>query len=307
MYNEEKYIAECLNSIKRQSFADYEVIVVNDGSTDNSEEACKEVIKGDSRFMIVSTKNFGQSHARNEGLKLSSGEYVYFLDADDYLYDDNLGNIMKDVSRYAPDVSVFSYYFLAGQNSHLEKIDKKRIMQTLAEFQEIYKEKKGAWTPGRNIFKRSFLLENGIYYDESLSACEDFDFNMKACFSAKTFFQSNDILFCYRHGREGSLSTKKGKKFYMDTFITFCKWHGRLNRYKEIQNTISNIYYGEMCNVFCENLLDREMKDVLGKTKKVLRTVSGKKRKVLACLCQISVSAAKHAYVRRKKLKKGIV
>ena len=69
VYNAEKYVAECLNSIKNQSFQEYEVVIVNDGSKDRSLEVCREIAERDERIRVFSTENYGVSHARNYGLK----------------------------------------------------------------------------------------------------------------------------------------------------------------------------------------------------------------------------------------------
>ena len=85
VYNVEDYIEECLNCLLAQSFSDFEVILINDGSTDNSETICQKFTDKDPRFLLKSTPNQGQGAARNIGLELANGKYVYFYDSDDKL------------------------------------------------------------------------------------------------------------------------------------------------------------------------------------------------------------------------------
>ena len=85
VYNVEKYLEQCLDSVIAQSFEDIEVICVNDGSTDSSLEILKRYANNDSRIKIISQKNKGAGAARNVGIENAAGEYVYFMDSDDYL------------------------------------------------------------------------------------------------------------------------------------------------------------------------------------------------------------------------------
>lgn len=91
VYNGEKYIERCLSSIANQTYKEFEAIIVNDGSTDQTHDICQTFIKCDSRFYeIVHSKNYGLPHARDEGIKSASGEFIAFVDVDDYLPQDSL-------------------------------------------------------------------------------------------------------------------------------------------------------------------------------------------------------------------------
>ena len=85
VYNTQKYLNECLNSLINQTFQDIEIICINDGSTDDSLEVLNEFSKKDNRIKIVTQKNSGLSASRNHGIELSKGEYIYFIDSDDYI------------------------------------------------------------------------------------------------------------------------------------------------------------------------------------------------------------------------------
>jgi len=88
VYNVKAYLSRCLESIRKQSFTDFECILINDGSTDNSEEICQEYCDKDSRFVLISQENKGVSAARNKGLDIAKGEWIGFIDADDYVTED---------------------------------------------------------------------------------------------------------------------------------------------------------------------------------------------------------------------------
>lgn len=88
IYNVEKYLARCVDSIVNQTYKDFELILVDDGSPDNSGKICDEYAKKDSRIKVVHKKNGGLSDARNAGMAVATGEYISFIDSDDYVSDD---------------------------------------------------------------------------------------------------------------------------------------------------------------------------------------------------------------------------
>lgn len=104
VYNVEEYLEECLESIKRQTYTDIEVILVNDGSIDRSKEICERYCEKDSRFKLVSQENKGQSVARNLGMAESKGEFISFVDSDDVLKEDMLEQLMKQMTSEDIDI-----------------------------------------------------------------------------------------------------------------------------------------------------------------------------------------------------------
>ena len=104
VYNVGKYLEECLESIKRQTYTDIEVILVNDGSIDRSKEICERYCEKDSRFKLVSQENKGQSVARNLGMAESKGELISFVDSDDVLKEDMLEQLMKQMTSEDIDI-----------------------------------------------------------------------------------------------------------------------------------------------------------------------------------------------------------
>lgn len=104
VYNVEEYLEECLESIKRQTYTDIEVILVNDGSTDGSKEICERYCEKDSRFKLVSQENKGQSVARNLGMAESKGKFISFVDSDDVLKEDMLEQLIKQMTSEDIDI-----------------------------------------------------------------------------------------------------------------------------------------------------------------------------------------------------------
>ena len=116
VYNVEKYLRNCLESILNQSYSDFELILVDDGSTDQSGKICDEVQKTDSRIRVLHKENGGLSSARNAGTKLARGEYLAYIDSDDRIHPDYLKILLQNMEKTGADVSVCRYVDFENQN-----------------------------------------------------------------------------------------------------------------------------------------------------------------------------------------------
>lgn len=119
VYNVEKYLEECLDSIQNQIYTDIEVILVNDGSTDNSEVICEKYCEQDNRFKLINQKNQGQSVARNNGVASSTGEFIAFVDSDDIIKSNYLEELMRYMSE---EVDIVESKFSVQKNEFLAEM-----------------------------------------------------------------------------------------------------------------------------------------------------------------------------------------
>lgn len=122
VYNTEPYLRECIESILRQSYTDFEVLLVDDGSTDDSGAICDEYAKKDNRIKVIHTKNMGVSSARNIGLDNAIGNWIIFADADDELYKDALNLRYDDFEKH--DLVLGSYYECSHETFRLQSLKK---------------------------------------------------------------------------------------------------------------------------------------------------------------------------------------
>lgn len=99
VYNVEEYLSRCIDSILAQTFTDFELLLINDGSTDNSGRICDEYIKNDSRIKVFHTKNFGVSSARNKGIENAIGKYISFVDSDDEVFNTYLETLYNHIVK----------------------------------------------------------------------------------------------------------------------------------------------------------------------------------------------------------------
>ncbi len=219
MYNRRRYIMECVNSIRQQTFADWELILVDDASTDGTPALCKAAFCGDRRIKVVmQAQNQGVSAARNRGLELAQGEYVTFVDSDDFLLADGLHHMMGIALAHQPDViwSMGRYYKKAAQEELLPAPDEAGSMQDLAELSPDIGERvqlvyaSSAWIGAvwNRMYRRQFLKENQLRF-ELLSANEDTLFNFLCLFHARKYMVTTKLYYVYRLSDDSILRQDK--------------------------------------------------------------------------------------------------
>lgn len=213
IYNVEAYLTDCLNSVLNQTWNDFEVICINDGSTDKSLQIAEEFASKDKRIKIISQPNGGLSAARNTGIRTAKGEYLFFLDSDDWIENFTLETLDNNLGQ-APDILCFS-----GQrhfeNGTLEEADQAYCEEAINGW-EYYN--KYALKPTKfhfvsvvlRIYKRSFLEKHQLFFEEEIYH-EDNLFTPIVCYYAKNIKVISDPLYTYRI-REGSITTSSDKK-----------------------------------------------------------------------------------------------
>lgn len=134
VYNTEKYLRDCLNSVLNQTYNNLEIILINDGSTDSSLKICKEYSKKDNRIIVIDKKNTGVSNSRNRGIEISSGTYITFLDSDDYLEQDAIEIMVKTIQKENVN-AVRTNFLIDGKKSKINSELLKKY--TKSEFKEL--------------------------------------------------------------------------------------------------------------------------------------------------------------------------
>ena len=112
IYNVEKYLRQCLDSILNQTYQNFECLLINDGSPDNSADICREYVEKDSRFKYFEKENGGLSDARNYGIRQSKGSYITFVDSDDWLEENAVEILMKRAEETGADLIYFNFTYL---------------------------------------------------------------------------------------------------------------------------------------------------------------------------------------------------
>lgn len=252
VYNAQDYLKKCLDSIIEQDLKDIEIICIDDGSHDNSLQILKNYAKQETRLIYKSQTNKGVSAARNLGLQIAKGDYILFVDADDYLADNSLKYLYSCAQNNNLDLLVFGYYHVLGKN-----------ISTTA-FMDIWKNKFPS-TPFKFQFKDSFLLNGSIWnkliskkvitaskatFPLDISYAEDTIF----CFRLYPFIKQIQIMpiaFYYYQNRENnSLSCKN------DVFLTLSHLFPEFIKNVPQNNVMAAMDY--WCNFYTWNLLKKK-------------------------------------------------
>lgn len=221
VYNTEKYLRQCLDSVINQSLREIEIICVDDGSTDGSIELLEAYAGDDSRIQVIKNeKNLHAGPSRNRGLKYARGDYTLFLDADDWLVDNNLERLYSDTSRLKADISrcrALEYDNVSGEISKREFSYLKNVPRFL--FNRVIQYSKFPHTltkvnvaPWGGLYRREFLLQNGLNFD-ALICSNDRPFYCKTILAAKRVVFLKTELIYYRINNESSLVGNRAKNF----------------------------------------------------------------------------------------------
>jgi glycosyltransferase involved in cell wall biosynthesis len=215
VYNVEKYLADCLESIVNQTLKDIEIICVNNGSTDSSGLILKEFAKRDSRIKIINQENSGPSSARNSGLNIAKGEYVGFVDSDDWVDNDFFEKLYNVSKKYDSDVAAGGFYREIKQGKH-EKIIKYRKEKLFVKSEDKIKQ---AQIPIHNyvwnkIYKRESLFKLNLPFEDG-KFFEDILWSVKVIYALDGFVTVPNTYYHYRMN-EGSIVTQKSKKHMKD-------------------------------------------------------------------------------------------
>lgn len=230
VYNSEKYLSSCLDSILSQSFSDNEIILIDDGSTDNSSEICEKYARKNNRIKFLHKINGGVSSARNVGLNNAKGEWVYFADADDTLLPNSLNTIYDTIKRYPSEFYMFGY---KKENENGETIigKKKEFFKTVdKEFaiHEMYYPtdflyQGYLWC---KLFNRNIIEKNHIRFDENIYYNEDRLFIIQyICVLSNNICYSTYPIYKYIERENGAMKNLVGQynKKYVTDFDAFYK------------------------------------------------------------------------------------
>lgn len=248
VYNVEKYLCQCVDSVLRQNFSGYEIILVNDGSTDNSGKICDEYAQKHSNIKVIHKQNGGLSDARNFGVKKAEGEYLMFLDSDDFWEGTNiLSDLSKIIEKDNPDLIINQITTFFDENSQ----------SSVRKFRNVERLKS-------NVFKDNleYLVKNDIYYatacnktikrsvieNHTLFFCkgqvhEDVSWCADIIPYIDTFHLYTNPFYQYRKNRQDSLTHKVTTKSATDLMDIISEQLPKLSKIKGGLQYLSYNYY----------------------------------------------------------------
>lgn len=227
VYNTEKYISKCIDSIINSNLHNYEILLIDDGSTDNSGRICEDYAWHYDNIFTFHKLNGGASSARNYGLKKSKGEYIIFMDSDDFFIKNN--NLNKIIKSANTDIIQFKMCYLYDKKKKYRYL--KNIETTMAQDvnQFLWSQvKNGTFSisPCDKIIKRNLLIKNNIFFKEGIVS-EDLDWSLELFLKVKTINVINEDIYVYRQQRSNSVSTNinpkniESLKYIIDKWINY--------------------------------------------------------------------------------------
>lgn len=217
MYNTEKYIERCIRSIMEQTYKNLEIIIVNDGSTDKSLDICKKLQDEDNRIIIINQENKGVAGARNTGIENSKGEFIGFVDSDDFLEKNMYEKLMSYIAEYNADLSS-ARAFMIDRNGILEETHYNNYVDSFMDEKSIlkaYVDRFLTIAVWDKLFKRE-IIDNIRF--ASTVFCEDAKFVLDVCDNAKKVVCTSERLYNHLRRTGNSITNTSFNEFYMTLY-----------------------------------------------------------------------------------------
>ncbi|WP_300795624.1 glycosyltransferase family A protein [uncultured Bacteroides sp.] len=207
VYNSGFTLEKCIESILKQTYANWELLLINDGSKDNSGAICEAYSQKDERIKVFHKENGGVSSARNMGLHNANGEWVTFVDSDDWVKESYLSNLLYHVDDNID--LVFSYSEIHTKNSFIKEKYSSKVV-TLDNLYIAFLENDLHWhtSPWSKLFKMSIILKYNISFDEKLMLGEDLFFLYSYMLKTNSIYISSDTDYCYMYDSFNSLTKR---------------------------------------------------------------------------------------------------
>lgn len=268
VYKAEAYVRECVDSILTQSFADFELLLVDDGSPDNSGAICDGYAEKDARIRVIHKQNGGVSSARNAGLDAAKGEYIVFIDSDDYVKEKFLRSMLtaadekntlviadyQPFTEKGPEKRSFPKEFLV--DCHAKTASAQNFRDLVFDFR--------VFPPYCKLYRRDVIEKNGLRFNTDIRSAEDFDFNMRyianidrICYIPQADYMYRVGYKAYRPSNHGVLGDSEIKSVHImaNGIVSFAK---RLGVYDEVYDEIcvwaaKKHYFNRMPMLFNES------------------------------------------------------
>lgn len=255
VFNSEKYLYECINSVQEQTHANFEIIIVNDGSTDSSLSIAKKMRKNDERIKIIDKTNSGVSSARNTGINFATGKYIIFIDSDDYLINNRSLEILKTTLDYGADAIIYDICFdkFLKKKRSAVYLDQDSIKEITSEVLIKIIKNEQINSVCNKVYKKSIIDKHNLRFNEEITMGEDLLFNVNYIKHCKTINQINIQLYFYRLSGFESLTTKYIPNKYSELMYVNDKMNDWATQYNNIK-LISIIKYIRIKNIIsCVN------------------------------------------------------
>ena len=241
IYNAEKYLDSCIQSVLRQTYTNWELILIDDGSTDKSGRIAEEYGFADERITVFNQKNLGVSLARNQGIDEATGNYVVFLDADDELIEDCLAKTVNIAEETNADV-------VAGRSCENQELFQDRIIWTGAEaLENSLKDHLFTYSACAKLIRREFIGKTRFTPDIRIN--EDSYFVFQLLCKQNVFVLTNDVIYFYRANSESSSRTVFSEKYFDILKVSDLKYKKIEEQFPQMHDLAKNMLLKARMNV----------------------------------------------------------
>lgn len=268
VYNSEKFLLETVQAVINQSYTDWELILVDDGSTDNSKEICTKLMNDDKRIKYILQENLGVSHTRNVALENAQGKYIVFVDSDDLIHEDYLKILINSIEKNNSDISVCNFIERKISNTgNIEDINREFYPKEVMEMSEMKGYimdfgNSGLLNPLWNkIYKRQIIENNNITFDEKVETGEDFIFNLQYFRKTKKISFIKEKLYYYIRRNNNSITYKYIENMYekgweihslLESFLEDMNFYNKENSYVLYGNHLTGAF-SAFLNLYHDN------------------------------------------------------
>ena len=243
VYNVEKYIDRCVSSIVGQTYGNWELILVDDGSPDNSGLLCDKLAQSDQRIRVIHKKNGGVSSARNEGLNQAHGEWVMFVDSDDWMTPDCVEKSLQYIVRNKLDVLQFNF-FITDDNGVIAKEGYSNPNSFSLE--DYVREKLVGVNVWQGIYRRSVIEDNHVRFNTEMKYAEDGVFVCEVLSHSKRIMHVEDALYFYYYNNE-SVMRCKAFDAYIDSMLMQIDFLDRHSVFQSMYKNLVTMNVGGLC------------------------------------------------------------
>ncbi|MEI6131720.1 MAG: glycosyltransferase family 2 protein [Bacillota bacterium] len=279
VYNGEKYLEKCIKSILSQTLSEIELIIIDDCSTDNTREVIEKFTFDPRVKPIYNHKNLHVSASRNIGLRAAIGEYIAFVDSDDYIATEMLEKLYVKAKKFEVDIVTSGYIKVDDEENEINTVRTEFVSDRYLDFTSVRKylskahELRVMWFIWRNIYRRTLIHDNNLFFNEEIKLGEDTIFNFYAFYYAKGVVASNENFYYYRD-TPNSLTSLTGKKYLEENatrqYEEYMNYYKKFDFEKDAHKDFSYYFVG---HIFPRMLLNSTLiykKELRNELKRIL-------------------------------------
>lgn len=255
VYNTEKYLRQCIESVINQTYSNLQIIIVNDGSTDNSGNICDEYQKEDLRIKVIHQENLGVSVARNHGLQYATGDWISFVDSDDILIKDAYENLIKCSTDAQMIMGKIMLLDEDGKITEPDKFLNKQEIPQIEFLNDLFLEEQYSYLgyPVDKLYRREVIIKNALKFDNEIKLNEDRLFVLEYMRYCKKATICNHVIYLYRQKSKELVTEAKRNKIVTNSEMTVID---AFNKMQKIGKTYSDNLYFLICRKSFESALD---------------------------------------------------